>query len=118
MPEQEPIIRLNMSGETFEATRRNTRLFTFLGKHAMYNHIFFQTEPENENGNVVGSYLFSVSPVFNDIASFMFEQEYPMRLNELEAPQCDIDAYETMVAQNLADLDHVPDEWLDDGSES
>lgn len=113
-PEEMPRIKLNMPSGEFEATPLNTTLFTFLGRLACYDHIFLQTGDETDEA-MVGTYIFNQHSVYDEMAAFLVENNYPMLLNRIETPDCDIDAFNRMVSQSASDLDSgIPDEWLGD----
>lgn len=110
--ENEPSINLGINGESYEARRDNTTLFTFLGKVginlSMYNHIFYRTK--EEDGTASGFYIWDHNPVFNELAQFMIDNGYPAYLNMPKVPQCDLDAFDrTMEASS--DFDTLPSEW-------
>jgi hypothetical protein len=77
--------------------------------------VFLQTGDEDE-ATIVGTYVFNQHSVYDEMASFIIEADYPMVLNRIEVPDCDIAAFNRMVSQQATDLDHIPDEWLGDAS--
>lgn len=106
-----PEMKLHMANGEFVATPVNTTLFTFLGRLAMYDHVFLQTGEETE-ATIVGTYVFNQHPVFREMAEFIMEQNYPMVLNRIEVPDCDVAAFNRMVEQSTGDLDGgVPEGW-------
>jgi hypothetical protein len=60
MSEQDPSIRINLGEEKFEMTRDNSSLYTFLGRAAIFNHIYLIRDevPVDEEGNRTVTYLF------------------------------------------------------------
>lgn len=102
MSEQEPTLNLNMGEERFELTRRNTTLYTFLGRtaigdvafdNASANHIFFYMG-QNEQDQPTGMYFFErFHPIYQDIAEFAIEHSFPIVGNQLRVPECDLKAY-------------------------
>lgn len=109
---------LSMNGEPFQMTRHNATLFSFLGRQMIegaeediskYDHIFLQTGQEDEAA--VGGYVFGDSEVFATLANFMNHYQFPMILNRLNVPQCDIDAWNKSHFQDIGDF--VPEEWGD-----
>lgn len=96
-------------GRIFEATPENSTIFTFAGRLAMYDHVFFTTN-EEEN---YGTYLFSVHEGYQEITTFMVENEYPWHGNLREVAECDIDAYDKMLHRDAErDLEGgVPADW-------
>lgn len=106
--EDEPAIIVNFGEKEFEATPDNTTLFRFAGKLALYNHVFMLTQPENNNG----AYLFNQHPYYKEFEEYMIEHKYPLHDNLREVAECDQDAFENMVKQDLKDIDdYVPDDW-------
>lgn len=108
--EQEPSMKIGFPDGEFDATRENTSLFTFMGKLALYNHVFFVKDEEEG----IGSFLFSLHPSYKEISDYMVEHQYPSHINLQEVAECDMDAYEDMIHEYTApDLEGgVPDEWL------
>lgn len=119
VPEGIPKLNLMLGSEEFESTPFNTTLFTHLGRLAMYDHIFFQSEEQDDEEKVMtGSYLFRQHPSFPKIANFMARNNFPMVLNKVEAADCDVAAFDRMIAQNMGDTDTIPEEWTDGTPES
>lgn len=108
--EEMPSMTLHMPGGEFEATPINTTLFTFLGRLACYDHVFLQTGEEDE-GVISGTYIFNQLSIYDEMAAFLVEASYPMLLNRIEVPDCDINAFNKMVSQQTENLDHIPDDW-------
>lgn len=105
-------ITLHLPSGEFQMTRHNAHLFTFFGELATRNHIFLITEEHEDS--MSGSYIFNWSPVFTQLAGFMAEYDYPMRLNQLEVPECDQNAFETALNQLEGKIDDSElEEWLD-----
>jgi hypothetical protein len=101
--EQEPSLPLNFSnGEKIDLTYRNTYLYTFLGKTAIgdiafensnANHVFIETG-KDENNNPSGVYLFEkFHRVYGQIAEFVVENSLPQILNRRDVPACDLNQY-------------------------
>lgn len=106
--ENEPGIIVNFGEREFEATPENTTLFRFVGKLALYNHIFMLTVPE-EN---IGAYLFNQHPVYKEFEDYMVKNQYPIHDNLREVAECDLDAFENMLRENAADIgDYPPEDW-------
>lgn len=107
MNENEPVARLNLpNGEVFEAKRESAHLYTFLGKYALYNHVYCFDIQDNEVQQAF--YIFDFIQGFDELASYMVENDYPLMLNQLEPTKGDMEAYERAV---LKDIDSRP-EWL------
>ena len=98
-------------GVEFEATPENTSLFNHIGRHALYDHIYFVRDEAAGRG----SYLFSLHPNFNEAKDYMLENQYPAHLNLREVAECDVDAFNFMLHKDATpELENgVPKEWLD-----
>jgi hypothetical protein len=108
--EQEPGFKLSLAdGRELEATRDNTTLFTFIGKLSLYDHVFFLTDQERN----MGTYLFNVNPMFDEVQDYMITNDYPAHINLRDVAQCDIDAFDKMVSTDVAiDLEGgIPEDW-------
>lgn len=107
-----PAMRLTIGeNREFESTPFNTTLFTYLGRLACYDHVFIQTGDENDT-TMVGTYVFNTHPVYPDMSAFMIEHDFPLMLNRVEVPDCDVEAWQRMVAQQVDDLDQgIPEGW-------
>jgi len=109
--EQEPSMHIGFpDGVEFEATRDNTILFTFMGRLALYNHVFFIRDEEKGQG----SYLFNLHPSFNEVSEYMLENNYPAHINMREVAQCDVDAFSSMIHKDaVSELENgVPGDWV------
>jgi len=106
--EEEPVIRVSFGESEFEATPDNTTLFRFVGKLALYNHVFMLTDPEESTG----AYLFNQHPYYAEFEEYMITNKYPLHDNLRDVAQCDLDAFENMVKENLKDIeDYPPEDW-------
>jgi len=106
--EQEPGIILNINGEHFEATRDNTSLFRYFGHLAVYNHVFIVRD--EESGEC--TYIFNQHPTYPVFEEYMVKHKYETHDNLREVAECDLDAFEDMVKQNLGDIqDYPPEDW-------
>lgn len=117
MSEKEPAIGINLGDTRFEMTRRNTFLYTFLGKAALYNHVFLKRDdmPATDDGNIIGTYLFETAlpqnGIWDKLKSTLQENDYPQYLNHAEASDTDIRAYIETVTKDLESTDTVPEDW-------
>lgn len=111
-----PRINLNLGEETFEATPENSSLYMHLGSLACYNHVFLEKGTAEDN-TLTGTYIFSVTPVFDELAEYMAANGYPMHVNLRQVAKCDVDAFNRMVSQQVEDYDTIPDGWLDEESD-
>lgn len=113
--EREPSININLGNTNFEMTPHNSSLFTFLGRAALYNHIFLVRDdlPPLPEGQLNGTYLFEGllrnKNIYSRLEQMMTEKQYPMHLNALEAPECDVDAYIRTASNMIGDT--VPEGW-------
>lgn len=111
MGEQEPQINLNLNGEKYELTRRNTRLYTFLGRTA-FDHIFILNDEQPKENTVTGLYLpreTMGAEKFDIIADYMRDNLYPLHENLLEVPEGDENIITSMLSKDLEDT--IPDDW-------
>lgn len=106
--EDEPAIRVNFGEYEFEATPDNTTLFRFVGRLALYNHVFMLTGPDEG----AGAYLFNQNSHYKEFEDYMIENNYPLHDNLRDVAQHDLDAFDSAIKQGLSGLDHVPDDWL------
>lgn len=106
--EDEPGIRVNFGEHEFEATPDNTTLFRFVGKLALYNHVFMLTKPEESTG----AYLFNQHPYYAEFEEYMIANKYPLHDNLRDVAQCDLDAFENMVNRDIEEIpDFLPEDW-------
>lgn len=110
-PEQDrPAMKLSFGSREFEATPDNTSLFQFMGRLACYNHVFMQTNEEDEEPT--GTYVFNQHPVYPQMIEYMIANDYPMHLNLRQVAECDVNAFNQMVQQYTGDLDSELDKLL------
>lgn len=106
--EKDPSMVITTKDGEFEATRENTIIFRFLGKLAMYDHIFFVRDMDEGKG----TYLFNQNPSYDKIADFMMDNDYPAHINQLRVPECDIQAFDNMIKKEAAEADSgIPESW-------
>jgi hypothetical protein len=110
MSEHDPGMILHINGgEEFLATPENSTLYSFVGHLAIYDHAFFVKDEEEG----AGFYIFNQHPSFDEMAQHMMENDYPAHLNLRQVAECDILAFDGMVAKEADDLDGgIPDDWL------
>lgn len=108
-----PVMRLGLGSSEFAATPENSHLFTFMGRLAMYNHIFLVTD--ETDGTLSGTYLFNrihiPDEMFNELGTFMVENGYHADLNKREVPDCDVNAFNANLELQTGDLDTIPEDW-------
>lgn len=111
-PENEPVVNLVVNGESeYELNRLNTTLFTFMGRLAVYNHIFYHDIHEEENPE--NFYIFSYQQGYPEIVRYMAENDFTMVLNQTEVSVTDQEAYMRSVTRGMGDT--IPEEWLNNG---
>lgn len=99
----EVFARLNFNdGEILEARQDNTRLYTHIGRYALFDHIFVVADSER------GAYLWCHVEGYNELAVLAVENECELHLNLQEVAKGDREVYERHA---LADLESRPD-WL------
>ena len=104
-------LNFSLGGEPFEMTPDNASLFTFVGQGALYNHVFLVLEELEEN-HFKGTYVFSESPAYETLATFILENEYPAHINQRQPAACDLDAYMQYALNDLDKLDDgIPGDW-------
>lgn len=122
----EGLIRVTVGDEEYEIGPDRASLFTFLGKRAMYDHVFIQLDKDDDDTDdddigrgktITGVYVFSsLRPtMYEQMRDYMMDYDFPLHLNQREVADCDIAAYDDMVDREMADLedvDTVPNEWL------
>jgi hypothetical protein len=123
--ENDPTIGINLGETHFEMTRDNSFLYTFLGKAAIYNHIWLKRDdlpPTGDDSLVQSTYLFENmtyadkereqrwAQIYGALVLRMTELEYPLYLNQARPADCDVNAYVAANVQN-DDFDHVPEGW-------
>lgn len=88
------------AGKEIECTRDNTRLFTHLGKAAMYDHIFIETK--------AGAYQWRYDPQtgedqeqYHHLKEKVIENNCPLHLNLKEPYEVDVNIY----------LKHAQPDW-------
>lgn len=113
----EPAFGINLGDTRFEMTRRNTYLYTFMGKAALYNHVFLKRDdlPPTEDGDILGTYLFQdVLPkngIWDRLCNTLQENDYPQYLNHAAPSEGDKAAYMLSVTQDLQTTDTIPEGW-------
>lgn len=105
---------LNISdGTEYLATRYNTTLFTFFGKLATRNHVFFETA-ENDDGTISGFYIFAHANIYQAILERVAEFDFPMELNKLQVPDCDEAAFQKSIDQLTGEVeDYIPEDFYE-----
>jgi hypothetical protein len=103
---------LRINGESYQANRKNTTLFTFIGEQAIYDHVFcvLGEVPESPN-EYRGCYIFkeAQAPLYTTLGKFIVENNFPQILNRDEAPQCDVSAWEARMYKDLGR--GIPEDW-------
>lgn len=113
----EGLLHASINGEEYEIGPNDASLFTFIGKRALYDHVFIQLD-EEDGGKVTGVYVFSsLRPaVYELMRDHMMDYDYPLHLNLQEVADCDVAAYDSMVDDEMTDLEQIntiPTEWLE-----
>lgn len=117
MSEGEPFLILGTPDGDKRMDRYNSALFTFLGFTATgedissRSHVFIHTE---EDGDDMGMYIFACTARFDELRDYMVSAEYPMHLNMRQAPECDENAYQSMIEKTISETDtddFIPEDW-------
>jgi len=118
MTEFDPDMHLNLimaDGAEVRMDRYNSALFTFIGRNALgedlslRNHVFFTYK---ENDKDMMSYIFPMSPVYEELEDFMYEYDFPLHLNLTEVQDCDEQAYQLMIDKQMASESFELPDWL------
>lgn len=99
--EDMPEAFINLGDEVLRATPENSRLITFLGREAL-NCILI-------GGEDYTMIMFDTSEHYDELGSFMVENEYPLHLNQQEVPDEIMDYYVSLEAEDIPDT--IPD-WM------
>jgi hypothetical protein len=111
-PEEEPRLKLTLSsGGEFYATRDNTTLFQFFGRLAIYDHVFIETGMEDSTPT--GIYLFQNQDIWRDLVDYIVTNEFPQHVALREVAQCDIDAFDRTMFDDVRHMDSFPSEWAE-----
>ena len=108
-PEDEPVATIKTANGEYLLTREDTALFTFLGKLAVYNHIYHCSVVEGEVDT--SFYIFSFTMGYKDLVKYMKENKYPQHINMTEVGSCDIDAYLRASLKDLSRADEITKKW-------
>lgn len=105
--EAEHIANLNMpDGEVLKVTTENLRLYTHMGKYALFDHLFYVKDGEH------GMFIWANYPPDNEsyanLAPLAVSHGIEMHINQRQATQGDMDTFER---HSLVDKDETPD-WL------
>lgn len=108
-PNNEPAIRLEVNGvPKYELNRLNTTLHTYLGRLAIYNHVFYADIHEEEVQE--SFYIFNFQDAYEPIATYMVENDYTLVLNQTEISSNDQEAYIRSATRGVGDT--IPEEWV------
>lgn len=96
--EPEPVINIEIEDDVWEFKPHNTELFKYLGKFAIYDHIYHHDEDREES-----MYLFSDCEEFDAIINAMIELQFPFHLYIQVPEETVIKTYTDMMIDNLED---------------
>lgn len=106
-PESEPFANINLpNGEMVRMTRSNSSIYTFMGRLAVYDHVYYAGETEEDRS----FYVFSFVGGYRELLKHMKKNKYPAHTNMTEVSRSDIEAYERAALADLGDT--IPDDWL------
>lgn len=113
---------VNMADKSrFEVTRENATLYTFVGhtaigdltiENANVNHVFLRTN-DPDTLPAKGMYIFNEfdPDTYKDLTRHMSDHRFPMILNMLRVPECDLKVWFQRVDKISADfVAGIPDE--------
>lgn len=112
--EKKTWLKLTLMGEENLYHARDVKLYTFVGALACYNHVFFTERTEDDGGELVNyAYLFSSHPVYEDVAKFIIENDWPQNLNNWHIDDEDIQAFDVLHFHGVYENDSFPVEWVE-----
>jgi hypothetical protein len=91
-------------GRKTEATRFNTKLSTYIGKAAIYNHVYINPQ------GLPPLYVFEcMTDYYSSMKEFVEYNDFPQELNNLHVQQRVVEA---MVSISMNDVGNtIPEEW-------
>lgn len=107
-------------GEEIEANRHNTALYTFIGSQLIddvevdisaYDHIFVATNM-NEEGQVVGSFIWQSDDIFEEFKKKLRYNEWPQYVNMPLVQESDLEAFDHRHFSD-EDVSTFPEAWVD-----
>jgi len=102
-PEEEAIIEISVGGEVFDLEPHNTELYQHIGKLAMYDCVYHESDEEDK-----AMYIFKEQGVFEELAENMIEMGFPCYIAMREVHEDIRKHYENMLIRMM--WDSVPDE--------
>jgi len=97
-PNDDVTVNLELDGDYFELKRHNTEIFRFLGKFAIFNHIYHA--PDDEESVL---YLFEEVEQIKKLVQYLIERKFPLHENIIEPLITDIETYIEMALDQLSD---------------
>jgi hypothetical protein len=90
----------------FEANRDNASLYRHIGILAIYDHAYFNLDEG------LCTRIWRHDESYAQVEGYMVQQKFPLHDNLRTVNTNDADAYDKMIERNAADLEQIPDEWL------
>lgn len=114
MSEREPTIRLTLGKQEFDMTPSNSELYHYFGALAIWNHIFITQEEEDKTRTgvfipqeVIGK------EAFENLGDTMSNMNFPMRLNQREVLEGDVEVITRILAgSDVDDINEAFPSWL------
>lgn len=100
---------INFDGERVGATRENVIIYTHLGRHALYDHVFI-THPNGEYGAYVWAQHPPENPNYIQLALAAEEHQAEMHLNIQEPSPKDVEAFIKVTTRDLEEF-KIPEDW-------
>jgi len=110
-PDDEPQAKIVTNNGEYLLNRENSALFTFMGRLALYDHIYYC---DTEEPDINSFFIFSFTQGFKKLSKYMMDNSFSAHLNMIEVGSGDVDAY---IRSSLADIkatNYIPDSWLKD----
>jgi hypothetical protein len=88
-----PRLRIKLDHQEIDMTRQNSALYLFMGKTAMYDHIFVHDHEHERVG-----YLFKNMEKYAEYGKFMLRYQFPLHqyLQENDLVEMDLRAYKVV----------------------
>lgn len=118
--ENEPAFNYKYDGVERQMRRDNTRLYTFFGRLALYNHVFttFDREADDEpKEDQRGLYIYQATlpAQYTRLEEFIVENSFTQYLNLPEVSEMDQASLHRVLASDLHNTNTIPEDWITNG---
>lgn len=108
MSEEEPVFRVDINEQTYDLRREDLTVYTFLGRAAVFNHVFSTYQHE---GQTKGAWTFAYEELHGPLSRFAEENNSLMILNADTPSPRDVEVYVRKQTRDLRGTEGVPEEW-------